>query len=164
MQRAIITKTPDGWEGIEPEGYVPGAATSVVRHTLVGGCKDEPGAAGPANELRYFDLPPGTGSRLEKHEHEHFVIIGPGSGMRSSGTPFARCASTTSSTSGRSYRISSSIAATPISVSSAWFRRHAMCRRSLRPRSSTDCLRPRPARSPIRTVRRHRANAFPFRV
>jgi len=80
MQRAIITKTPDGWEGIEPEGYVAGAATSVVRHTLVGGRKDEPGAAGPPNELRYFDLPPGTVSRLEKHEHEHFVIIGAGVG------------------------------------------------------------------------------------
>jgi len=56
------------------------AATSVVRHTLVGGRKDEPGAAGPPNELRYFDLPPGTVSRLEKHEHEHFVIIGAGVG------------------------------------------------------------------------------------
>lgn len=80
MQRAIVSRTADGWEGIEREGYVPGTTTNVVRHTIVGGRKDEPGAAGPSNEVRYFDLPPGTVSRLEKHEHEHFVIVGAGVG------------------------------------------------------------------------------------
>lgn len=81
MQRAIVQKTPDGWDGVEHEGYVPGVRTNVVRHTLVGGRKDEPGTPGPTNEVRYFDLPPGTVSRLEKHEHEHFVIIGAGVGF-----------------------------------------------------------------------------------
>ncbi|GAC1300836.1 MAG: hypothetical protein NVSMB19_08040 [Vulcanimicrobiaceae bacterium] len=80
MQRAIVSKTVQGWEGVEHEGYVPGVASNVVRHTLVGGRKDEPGSAGPTNEVRYFDLPPGTVSRLEKHEHEHFVIVGAGVG------------------------------------------------------------------------------------
>lgn len=80
MQRAIVTKTPDGWEGIEHEGYVPGVPGSVVRHTLIGGRKEAPGAPSPTNEVRYFDLPPGTVSRLEKHEHEHFVIVGAGIG------------------------------------------------------------------------------------
>ena len=80
MQRAIIAKTAEGWDGVDHEGYVPGPKTNVVRHTLIGGRKDEPGLPGPTNEVRYFDLPPGTVSRLEKHEHEHFVIVGAGVG------------------------------------------------------------------------------------
>ena len=80
MQRSVIAKAESGWEGVEPEGYVPGERTAVVRHTLVGGRKTSPNEAGPTNEVRYFDLPPGTVSRLEKHEHEHFVIIGEGVG------------------------------------------------------------------------------------
>ncbi len=80
MQRNVIAKTSSGWEDVEREGYVPGAATAVVRHTIVGGRKDTAGEPGPANELRYFALPPGTVSRLEKHEHEHYVIVGEGVG------------------------------------------------------------------------------------
>ena len=30
--------------------------------------------------MRFFHLPPGTVSRLEKHEHEHYVVIGEGTG------------------------------------------------------------------------------------
>ena len=80
MQRSIVSKTDSGWDGVEPEGYVPGVRTAVVRHTLVGSRKASASEAGPTNEVRYFDLPPGTVSRLEKHEHEHFVIIGEGAG------------------------------------------------------------------------------------
>ena len=80
MQRAFVEKTIDGWAEVEHEGYVPGVRTNVVRHTLVGGRKDEIGEAGPSNEVRYFALPPGSVSRLEKHEHEHFVIVGEGVG------------------------------------------------------------------------------------
>ena len=80
MQRAFVEKTSDGWIGVEHEGYVPGIATNVVRHTLVGGRKEAASEAGPSNEVRYFALPPGTVSRLEKHEHEHFVIVGEGVG------------------------------------------------------------------------------------
>lgn len=79
-QRAFIEKTADGWAGVEHEGYVPGVRTNVVRHTLVGARKAAPGDPGPSGELRYFALPPGTVSRLEKHEHEHFVIVGEGVG------------------------------------------------------------------------------------
>jgi quercetin dioxygenase-like cupin family protein len=79
-QRNVIRRTADGWEGVEREGYVPGVATSVVRHTLIGGRKSASTEPGPSNEVRYFDLPPGTVSRLEKHEHEHFVIVGNGVG------------------------------------------------------------------------------------
>jgi quercetin dioxygenase-like cupin family protein len=31
-------------------------------------------------ELRYFELQPGAASRLEKHEHEHYVIVREGLG------------------------------------------------------------------------------------
>ncbi|GAC1442502.1 MAG: hypothetical protein NVS2B8_00810 [Vulcanimicrobiaceae bacterium] len=79
-QRSVISKTLDGWADVEHEGYVPGTTTNVVRHTLVGGRKETSGEPGPSNELRYFALPPGTVSRLEKHEHEHFVIVGEGVG------------------------------------------------------------------------------------
>jgi len=80
MQRSVVPKSDTGWEGVEREGYVPGLDTAVVRHTLVGGRKSSASEAGPQNELRYFLLPPGTVSRLEKHEHEHYVIVGEGTG------------------------------------------------------------------------------------
>ena len=80
MQRNIIGKTSSGWDGVEREGYVPGVTTAVVRHTIVGGRKGSATNSGPSNELRYFELPAGTVSRLEKHEHEHFVIVGEGEG------------------------------------------------------------------------------------
>jgi len=80
MQRNIIAKTDTGWQDVEREGYVPGVATAVVRHTIVGGRKASPGEPGPTNEVRYFEIPPGAVSRLEKHEHEHYVIVGEGVG------------------------------------------------------------------------------------
>ena len=81
MQRRIVRKSDSGWEGVEREGYVPGAQTSVVRHTLIGGRKAAAGDPGPQLELRYFDVPPGAVTRLEKHEHEHYVIVGEGTGF-----------------------------------------------------------------------------------
>ena len=80
MQRSIVSKTDAGWDGVEREGYVPGTQTAVVRHTIVGGRKISDGEPGPSNELRYFAVPPGACSRLEKHEHEHYVIVGEGVG------------------------------------------------------------------------------------
>lgn len=72
-----------GWQGVEPAGYRPGepaSETGVSRHTIVGGRKDAPREPGPAMELRYFELQPGAASRLEKHEHEHYVIVREGIG------------------------------------------------------------------------------------
>jgi quercetin dioxygenase-like cupin family protein len=31
--------------------------------------------------VRYFEVPPGAVTRLEKHEHEHYVIVGQGVGQ-----------------------------------------------------------------------------------
>jgi len=81
MQRRFVPKSAEGWEGVEREGYVPGEATRVVRHTLIGARKDSPADPGPAIEVRYFEVPPGAVTRLEKHEHEHYVIVGEGAGQ-----------------------------------------------------------------------------------
>jgi quercetin dioxygenase-like cupin family protein len=81
MQRSFVPKSPEGWEGVEREGYVPGDVTKVVRHTLVGGRKESADEPGPGFEVRYFEVPPGAVTRLEKHEHEHYVIVGAGVGQ-----------------------------------------------------------------------------------
>ena len=80
MQRRFVTKVEEGWEDVEREGYEPGVPSKVVRHTLVGGRKASPDEPGPAIEVRYFEVPPGSVTRLEKHEHEHYVIVGEGTG------------------------------------------------------------------------------------
>jgi quercetin dioxygenase-like cupin family protein len=83
MQRRVIRATESGWEGVSIDGYRPGddaAKTGVSRHTIVGGRKNDASEAGPAMELRYFELQPGAASRLEKHEHEHYVIVRRGDG------------------------------------------------------------------------------------
>jgi ribulose-bisphosphate carboxylase large chain len=79
-QRRVIRATESGWEGVEREGYRPGAAVGVERHTILGGRKGDAFASGPRMELRYFELQPGAVSRLEKHEHEHYVVIRRGDG------------------------------------------------------------------------------------
>jgi quercetin dioxygenase-like cupin family protein len=79
-QPRFVARTPSGWEDVEREGYVPGEPGKVIRHTLVGGRKADPAEPGPALEVRYFEVPPGAVTRLEKHEHEHFVIVGAGTG------------------------------------------------------------------------------------
>ena len=79
-QKRIIHATESGWDGVPVEGYRPGAAVGVERHTIVGGRKSDANEAGPSKELRYFELQPGAVSRLEKHEHEHFVIVKRGQG------------------------------------------------------------------------------------
>jgi quercetin dioxygenase-like cupin family protein len=54
------------WDGVAPREYVGGAE----RHVLVG-------AADGATqvELRYFRIPAGGSSALERHPHEHAVLI-----------------------------------------------------------------------------------------
>ena len=81
-QRRILRANENGWHGVEAEGYRPGDSidTGVSRHTLIGRRKDDPGDPGPGSELRYFAVGPGKASRLEKHEHEHYVIVREGSG------------------------------------------------------------------------------------
>jgi mannose-6-phosphate isomerase-like protein (cupin superfamily) len=79
-KKRVIRANATGWEGVDAEAYRPGAAQGVQRHTIVGSRKTDPGEPGPSKELRYFELQPGAVSRLEKHEHEHFVIVKRGAG------------------------------------------------------------------------------------
>jgi quercetin dioxygenase-like cupin family protein len=80
MKHRVVTQDGPAWTGIPVEGYAPGAPPGVERHTLIGGRKESTDASGPQNEVRYFRLWPGKVSRLEKHEHEHYVIVGEGEG------------------------------------------------------------------------------------
>lgn len=81
MPAKIVRAAKDGWHGVEPAGYSPGAPdTGVVRHTLVGSRKADRSEPGPQMELRYFEVRAGAASRLEKHEHEHYVIVKRGFG------------------------------------------------------------------------------------
>ena len=79
-QRRVVRAKQAGWDGVEVEGYRPGAAVGVERHTILGARKSDPSQPGPRMELRYFELQPGAVSRLEKHEHEHYVVIRRGEG------------------------------------------------------------------------------------
>lgn len=54
------------WEDVVPRAYASGAE----RHTLVG---PEDGAA--QVELRYFRIPVGGASALERHPHEHAIMV-----------------------------------------------------------------------------------------
>ena len=86
MTQAIVKRSGEGWAGVAAEGYTPGVQTKVVRHTLIGSRKESVEQAGPSLELRYFEVPPGAVTRLEKHEHEHYVIVGHGVGHAIVGT------------------------------------------------------------------------------
>jgi len=79
-ERRVVRATESGWDGVPVEGYRPGAAVGVSRHTILGGRKHDAADPGPSKELRYFELEPGAVSRLEKHEHEHVVIVKRGLG------------------------------------------------------------------------------------
>ena len=79
-RKRVIRATEAGWEGVPVEGYRPGAAVGVQRHTILGKRKSARTEAGPSLEMRYFELAPGAATRLEKHEHEHFVIVKRGLG------------------------------------------------------------------------------------
>jgi mannose-6-phosphate isomerase-like protein (cupin superfamily) len=81
MKQRVVRAVSNGWEGIEPSGYAPNApGTGVARHTIVGSRKNDASEPGPKMELRYFELQPGSASRLEKHEHEHYVVVRTGLG------------------------------------------------------------------------------------
>ena len=81
MRRRVIRAARDGWEGVEPAGYSPDApGTGVARHTIVGNRKSDASEPGPRWSCATSRLQPGAASRLEKHEHEHYVIVRRGLG------------------------------------------------------------------------------------
>jgi quercetin dioxygenase-like cupin family protein len=66
---AVHRRLPDGsWEGVAPRGYehVPG----VLRHELIG-----PADGAASYRVRYFEVPAGQRTALERHAHDHGVVI-----------------------------------------------------------------------------------------
>jgi quercetin dioxygenase-like cupin family protein len=57
------------WEGVEIRAYGD-EFQGVTRQVLIG-----PGDGAPNFAIRYFRLEPGTHSNLERHPHEHGVVI-----------------------------------------------------------------------------------------
>lgn len=93
MRGRVVRADGRGWEGVEAEGYQPGVTgTGVARHTIVGGRKETADASGPALEVRYFEVQPGAVSRMEKHAHEHYVIVSRGIGYAILGSELSEVA------------------------------------------------------------------------
>jgi S-methyl-1-thioxylulose 5-phosphate methylthiotransferase len=64
---AVHRRQPDGsWQGVPTRPY----GTAGRRHELIG-----PADGAPHYRLRYFELAPGERSTLERHEHDHGVVI-----------------------------------------------------------------------------------------
>ena len=58
----VHRRRDDGsWEGVSPRAYEGGS-----RHDLI---------AGPSYRVRYFEVSPGERTRLERHAHDHGVVI-----------------------------------------------------------------------------------------
>jgi quercetin dioxygenase-like cupin family protein len=59
---AVHRRREDGtWEGVAPRPYEAGR-----RHELIDG---------PSYRVRYFEVPPGERTVLERHAHDHGVVI-----------------------------------------------------------------------------------------
>ena len=152
MQRNVIRATASGWEGVEPSGYAPdGSGTGVVRHTLVGDRKADRSEPGPQMELRYFEVRPGAASRLEKHEHEHYVIVKTGSGYAIVGDKATEIAPGDVVYVGATSRSASTVSWIPAATS----------RSSRPPKNSRSSTHRPPAPSPSRSPFRPRRSASP---
>lgn len=71
MKPVVRFVPPFGWEGIPAREYKPGGTTfrDITRRVLFGS------ESGLRCELRYFEIAPGGHSTLERHDHEHAVLI-----------------------------------------------------------------------------------------
>ncbi len=67
------------WEGVKVQPYKEGTGNfrGVIRQVLAGKTPDER----VRFELRYFELAPGGYTSLERHQHEHVVVILRGEGF-----------------------------------------------------------------------------------
>jgi len=67
---------PQRWEGVPVLAYKEDGDTflSVTRQVL------HQGSGGLGTDLRYFEISPGGHSTLERHDHEHLVLVLRGSG------------------------------------------------------------------------------------
>lgn len=77
FQPAATSSVAHSWHGVDPVAYKPAAEhhCGVVRNTLIG----EQGER-TAFHVRYFEIAPGGNTSLERHEHEHVVVVLRGTG------------------------------------------------------------------------------------
>jgi quercetin dioxygenase-like cupin family protein len=68
---SIHRRRPDGsWEGVAPQAYDDPALGGVEKHELIG-----PADGADAYRVRYFRVPAGGRTALERHPHDHGVVI-----------------------------------------------------------------------------------------
>jgi quercetin dioxygenase-like cupin family protein len=64
---AVHRRLPDGsWDGVATRPY----GTNLRRYELIG-----PADGAAHYRVRYFEVPPGGHTTLERHEHDHGVVI-----------------------------------------------------------------------------------------
>jgi quercetin dioxygenase-like cupin family protein len=68
---SIHRHRPDGsWEGVAPVTYDDAALADVEKHELIG-----PSDGASSYRVRYFNVPAGGRTALERHPHDHGVVI-----------------------------------------------------------------------------------------
>jgi quercetin dioxygenase-like cupin family protein len=75
VHRFIGSGNDYDWEGVPAELYEAEGVHGAVKRVLIG-----PADGAPNFVMRYFQIEPGGHSRLERHPHEHGVIILQGKG------------------------------------------------------------------------------------
>jgi quercetin dioxygenase-like cupin family protein len=70
VHRFIGSGNDYDWEGVPAELYKAEGVHGAVKRVLIG-----PADEAPNFVMRYFQIEPGGHSRLERHPHEHGVII-----------------------------------------------------------------------------------------
>ena len=58
------------WEGVAAQAYEDPSLTGVEKHELIG-----PADGAPHYRVRYFHVPAGGRTSLERHDHDHGVVI-----------------------------------------------------------------------------------------
>jgi quercetin dioxygenase-like cupin family protein len=68
---SVRRRRPDGsWEGVEPRAYDHPDLAGVEKHELIG-----PGDGAGSYSVRYFRVAAGARTALERHPHDHGVVI-----------------------------------------------------------------------------------------
>jgi S-methyl-1-thioxylulose 5-phosphate methylthiotransferase len=68
---SIHRRRADGsWEGVAPRAYDDPALAGVEKHELIG-----PADGAGSYRVRYFRVPAGGRTALERHPHDHGVVI-----------------------------------------------------------------------------------------
>jgi quercetin dioxygenase-like cupin family protein len=68
---SVHRRRPDGsWEGVAPQAYDRPELAGVEKHELIG-----PGDGAAGYRVRYFRVPAGGRTALERHPHSHGVVI-----------------------------------------------------------------------------------------